>query len=101
MSIQPTPAQRLTPRKHSLGVGGLSLFATGGCLMWTIVLIPLAIPLAIIGLAMAVWSLFVKTDPMQCPACGSANMVERTVTAGQCPHCGHAFKRTADGWERV
>ena len=43
--------QKLTPTKYGLGVGGLSLFATGGCLMWTVILIPLALPMALVGWA--------------------------------------------------
>ena len=68
-----TPQQRLTPTKHGLAVGGLALFGTGGCLMWTVVLIPLALPMALLGLVMAIGSLFVKTEPLAMPlACGSA-----------------------------
>lgn len=97
-----TPAQaKLTPTKYGLGVGGVALFGTGGCLMWTIVLIPLAIPMALIGMVMAVASLFVKTEPLACPACQAVSKVEKKVTVAQCPHCGTAIKRRGATWIRV
>jgi hypothetical protein len=93
--------QKLTPKKYGLGVGGLALFGTGGCLMWTVVLIPLALPMAFIGLLMAIGSLFVKTEALKCPACGEASKVEKDVKVVTCPHCEIAIKREGLGWVRV
>jgi len=100
---EPSPQQRLTPTKHTLGVGGVALFGTGGCLVWTIVLIPLAIPLVIVGAVMAIWSLFIKTEPLRCPACSETSQVEPSVAVVKCPHCGIAIRRAPDksGWMRV
>jgi predicted RNA-binding Zn-ribbon protein involved in translation (DUF1610 family) len=66
--------------------------------MLTIVLIPLALPLALIGAVMAIGSLFVKTEPLQCPACGAMSQVEREVRAARCPHCGVPIHRDGDAW---
>ena len=86
---------QLTPKKKLLGIGGLAAFGSGGCLMLTIVLIPLALPLALIGAVMAVASLFVKTEAVTCPACGATSQVETDVRAGRCPHCGVTIERDA------
>jgi hypothetical protein len=64
-----TAQQKLTPKTYSLGVGGLAVFGTGGCLMWTVILIRLALPIALVGLVMMIASRFVKTEPLICPAC--------------------------------
>jgi hypothetical protein len=90
--------QKLTPKKYSLGVGGLAIAGTGGCLMWTIVLIPLALPMALIGLGMAVGSLFVKTERIVCPVCEQASKVEKAVNVITCPHCEKAIKRGDPAW---
>jgi zinc ribbon protein len=89
---------QLTPKKKLLGVGGLAAFGSGGCLMLTVVLVPLALPLAVIGALMAVGSLFVKTEPLKCPACGAMSEVERQVRAATCPHCDQPIKRDGDTW---
>lgn len=94
-----TPDQKLRPKRHGLGIGGVALFGTGGCLMWTIVLIPLAIPLALVGLVMAIGALFVKTEPFTCPACGVGNTVEPAVQVAQCPACTRTVRRTSGSWE--
>lgn len=95
------PTQQLTPKKHQLAVGGLTLFGGGGCLMWTVVLIPLALPLALVGLVMMIASRFVQTDVIQCPACTAASIVEPAVTVIICPHCRTPIRRTEQGWLRV
>jgi hypothetical protein len=95
------PKTRLTPKKKVLGIGGVALFGTGGCLMGTIILIPLALPLAMIGAAMTVGSLFVKTEPLECPACRAMSKVEPQVQAAKCPHCGSPLKREGAAWVRV
>jgi predicted RNA-binding Zn-ribbon protein involved in translation (DUF1610 family) len=86
---------QLTPKKKVLRVGGLAAFGSGGCLMLTIVLIPLALPLALIGAVMAVASLFVKTESVTCLECGATSQVEKDVRAGRCPHCGVTIERDA------
>jgi len=93
--------QKLKPMKYGLGVGGLALFGTGGCLIWTVVLIPVALPLAVLGLLMAVASLFIKTEPLVCPACDETSKVEKQVNVVTCPHCEKPIKRTVEGWVRV
>lgn len=93
--------QRLTPKKWSLRIGGLTLFGGGGCLMWTIVLIPIAFPVAIIGLLMFIASFFVKTQPITCPACHAISAIEKNVAVVVCPHCNTAIKHDADAWVRV
>jgi hypothetical protein len=69
--------------------------------VWTIVLIPLAIPMALVGALMAVASLFVKTEPMKCPACGAISKVEPKVHVVICPHCSIAIRRDGLIWIRV
>jgi len=69
--------------------------------MWTVVLIPLAIPLAIIGVIMAVASRFIKTENAACPACGESFRVEPRVRAAKCPHCETAIRRYDGDWVRV
>jgi hypothetical protein len=93
--------QKLTPKKYAYGVGGLGLFATGGCLMWTVVLIPLAVPLALVGLGMAIASLFVKTETLVCPACQASSQVEAAVQTVKCPHCDLPIRRDGRDWVRV
>jgi hypothetical protein len=92
---------KLTPTKSALGCLGLGVFATGGCLMWTIILIPLAVPMALLGLLMAVGSLFIKTEPLECPACQQSSKVENAVQVVVCPHCEIAIRRGETGWIRV
>ncbi len=94
----PPPQSKLRPKKYGLGVGGLALFGTGGCLMWTVVLIPLALPLALVGLAMAIGSLFVKTEPFTCPKCQSSDRTEKQVSVLKCPACETVLKREGTGW---
>lgn len=97
------PEQRLTPKTSSLRVFGLGLFGGGGCLMWTIVLIPVAIPMAIVGAIMFIASFFQKHETAACMACGQSLTIEPAVNVLVCPHCQKAMKRTEDraGWERV
>ena len=97
MTDQP-PAARLRPTRHGLGFWGLTLFAGGGCLMWTIILIPLAIPIALVGVVMMLAAPFVKTEPFICPKCRQPERVERTVQVTTCPSCATVAQRTAEGW---
>jgi hypothetical protein len=71
--VAENPQQRLTPKKYGLTVGGGSLMGTGSCLLWTIILIPLGLPLMFIGFVMMIASRFVKTETITCPACHSAS----------------------------
>jgi hypothetical protein len=97
------PQLQLTPKKHALGVGGLALLGTGSCLMWTIVLIPLALPMALIGFVMAIASRFVKTESIVCPACASSLVIEPVVRVAICPQCRTSIMRAAGGvgWVKV
>lgn len=69
--------------------------------MWTVVLIPIAIPIALVGLVLLIMAPFIKTEALTCPACGQADKVEPTVAVLVCPHCGIAIKRDGAGWARV
>ena len=74
------------------------MMGSSGCLVWTIVLIPLAIPLFIIGLVLTFVGCFIKAEPFTCPACQSTETVEPEVNVMTCEHCGLPIKRTAEGW---
>lgn len=95
------PAQSLTPSTYRLRVGGLSLFASGGCLMWTVILIPLALPLGLIGLGMFIASFFTKRETMTCPACQQSYVVEPAVNVVVCPGCQLPSRREGSSWVRV
>ncbi|MGE5589198.1 MAG: hypothetical protein ACM3ZA_01005 [Bacillota bacterium] len=69
--------------------------------MWTVILIPLAIPLAIIGAAMMLAAPFVKTEKVSCPSCGQTNVIEKSVQVYICDHCQKPAKRNAQGWMPV
>jgi hypothetical protein len=96
-----SPAQALRPRRYQYGVAGLSLIGTGSCLMWTIILIPLAIPLALVGLVMMVWSRFIAVEPFTCPICEQPNTVEVRVQVAQCPACQRTVRRANSGWAPI
>ena len=69
--------------------------------MWTVVLIPLALPIALIGLVMFIASFFTKREVMTCPACQQPSVVEPKVMALVCPHCQKASRREGATWIRV
>jgi endogenous inhibitor of DNA gyrase (YacG/DUF329 family) len=78
---------------HQLRTRGLAIFATGGCLMWTVVLIPLALPMAMVGLGMFIWSFFTKREIVRCPVCGEAAQIDQGLNVFLCPHCQKPLKR--------
>lgn len=98
-----TPEQQLTPSTYKMRVGGLTLAGGGGCLMWTVVLIPIALPMALVGIVMFIASFFTKRETMTCVACGQNLAIEPSVNVLVCPHCQKSMKRATDGtsWERV
>ena len=69
--------------------------------MWTLVLIPIALPIALIGFVMWIGSLFVPTEPMTCPICTLVSSVERHVVVAKCAHCQTMLKRLGDQWLRI
>ena len=95
------------PRPEKAGAGslailGISTAGAGGCLVWTIILIPVAVPMILIGIIMTIiaviWGLFIKSEPLVCPVCGGASQVELKVTVTPCEHCKTVLKRETDGW---
>ena len=99
--MQTDPAATLTPKTHGLRVLGLGLLGSGGCLMWTIVLIPIALPMALVGLVMFVWSFFQGKVVMTCPACHHALQIEPSVTVLVCPLCQKSSRFNGETWERI
>jgi hypothetical protein len=62
---------------------------------------PLALPMALLDLLMAIGSMLVRTEPLQCTACGEPSKVEKEVNVVTCPHCELPIRREGTSWVRV